>query len=141
MDIEEQQKRTIAEQRNQLMELREQLKQAKSSQKLLPGELEQLLQLYKPKPIEGKTLGLKISSMVRDRLNAASLNRDVKSYRQLVMVCIELGLRQMEEGQYVSSRMATVQDVLGANGTGNGASVSALEQASVSRGTGVLADN
>lgn len=140
MDLEEQQKLVIAEQRTQLMQLREQVKRLKQSLGSDPKDVAQLFELHGPRPTEGKTVGLRISSMMRDRLNAVSLRLNADSYRQTVMVCVELGLRQLE-GVEDARPVATVRQVLGSHDNGHGGDLPAHESAGVPRGTGLLADN
>jgi predicted DNA-binding protein len=84
----------IAEQRTQLMQLREQLKRATTGISL--QEVRGLAAMYKPKQTEGKTIGFKVSDEARERLDAQHKKLGAKSYRQVVQTCIELGLRQLE---------------------------------------------
>ena len=140
MDLEEQQKGIISEQRTQLMQLREQIKRLKQSVGSDHKDIAQLFELYRSPQTEGKTVGLRISSMVRDRLNAVSLKLNAKSYRQLVLVCMELGLRQLE-GVEDARPVETVRQVLGSADNGHGGDPSTHESARVSRGTSLLADN
>jgi len=140
MDLEEQQKQVISEQRTQLMQLREQLKKLKQNAGSDSVDVIQLFEIHGPKPTEGKTIGLRISSLMRDRLNAVSLTWDADSYRQLVTVCVELGLRQLE-GVKDARPVATVRQVLGSSDNGNGSNPATHESAGVSRGTSLLADN
>jgi hypothetical protein len=138
MELEEQQKRIISEQRDQLMALRAQLKSLK--QGVSEDLVASLFTQYKSKTV-GKTIGLQVPGDLRSRLLGQGNMRNASSYKQVILTCIELGVRQLEENSNVASSMETVQGILGPTGPGIGTNPSADGSAGVSRGTSVLADN
>ncbi len=111
MDLETQQKRIISEQRDQLMQLREQLKQAKGSQKLSLTEIRNLFVQYKGKQ-PGTTVGLLVPTPLRERLLAQVKKKGAKAYKDVIFACIDIGLRALEGSEDVPSPVETVQDVL-----------------------------
>jgi predicted DNA-binding protein len=117
MDSDDQ-RRIIAEQRDQLIQLRHQLKM-KGVGKLTVAVVTELLGKHKLKDNDGKTVGLKISNFMRDRLNEHANKLGASSYRQILMVCIELGLQQLEEMKDATSAVEGVQEVRRPDDPGN----------------------
>lgn len=118
MDLEDQQKRIISEQRDQLMQLREQLKQAKGTQKLTLAEIKNLFLQYKGKQ-SGTTIGLMVPTALRNRLLTQVEKKGAKAYKDVIFACIDIGLRALEGSEDVPSPVAPVQDVLRTDDPGN----------------------
>lgn len=133
-------RKIISEQREQLMQLREQLKQQtdgtmvrqvqtdlrirlaaeKTERERKVQKLQQFLDSYVP-CTQGKTIGLKIRDDLRNRLIAEQMKRGAKAYRQVVMTCIELGLQMLEDSPHAEDSMEAVPQLLGPVDSGNGA--------------------
>ncbi len=157
MDIEEQQRRTISEQREQLMQQRAQLKlqgeqltqlkkemdhsQAPPKSLDLGPEITRQLGNFHPRP-SGTTIGLQIPQRMKDRVLAqlAARKPEAKNYGHVILVCIELGLQCLERDDDARRPVETVQRVLGANDPGDGPDT-ASDRSEVSRGTSLLADH
>jgi hypothetical protein len=96
----DQSERIIAEQREQLMQLRAENKRLMSAEGSNPRYTRSALGLvigtFLPKPT-GTTIGMKVDSQTRSRLAVQQERLGAKSYRQTVQACVELGLRVMEE--------------------------------------------
>ena len=95
-----QEERIIAEQRQQLMQLRAENKRlkARTGGVLAPTwlALQHVVASFLAKPV-GTTIGLKVDPVMRARLIKQQGRFEAKSYRQVVQACIELGLRRIEE--------------------------------------------
>lgn len=92
--------RIIAEQRDQLLQLRAENKRLRAggTAALQPTQLGiQLVMSACMVKTDGTTIGMKIDLPTRNRLFKQQDRFKAKSYRQVVQACIELGLRQLEE--------------------------------------------
>lgn len=109
MNTEEQQERIIkdqkviiAEQRDQLMQLRKQLKDQKvpsTSASTNTDEILALLAEYKANPDNGKTVGLIIPDALRIQIDVEKARFKAYSLKQFLMVCIRLGLVTLQRAQ------------------------------------------
>ena len=60
---------------------------------------------------DGKTVGIKIDEGTRARLDKQRERFEAKAHRAMVLTCMELGLRQLEEMKDAEPSVETVPDV------------------------------